>query len=66
MGDKKWVDPNTLPWYQDLLEGAAEAQDRYGDDELERFAEEWNKTPEGIAWAEFVSKLKWRIGGANE
>lgn len=34
-----------------LVEAAAEAQARFGDDALERFAESYWKTPEGIAWA---------------
>ena len=49
-------------WYQDLYASAAEAQEMFSGDELERFAKEWLETDEGKAWTKLAGQIKWTFG----
>ncbi len=60
-----------MSWYSDLIGDVNIALENHGwdtpnsemdtVDELEEFAAEWNKTPEGKKWAEMAASLEWKI-----
>ena len=55
---KKWITIQEIPGFEDIYQLAAEAQERYTEQELTEYAEEWKQTPEGIKFMEWVDTIR--------